>query len=171
MAAVLVAVRVPGLIVDMAIAAAVGAVLGLVFGFDLPNALWRALGDAASLGDAAWRPLAVGALVLGVVGGVAGLVAGIRTGGGAPIAGLVGGIVLGGLLGAFTAITFGVQAGAALGVTAGLIAWPSLMGGRAARQGIDTEALKARFWPQATIDTTMETIEWAKARNPLGPRS
>ena len=85
--------------------------------------------------------------------------------------GLAGGLVLGALLGALTAISFGAQAGAAVGVTIGLIAWPSLMVARVARAGIDTEALKARFWPQATIDTTMETIEWAKARNPLGPRS
>ena len=45
-----------------------------------------------------------------------------------------------------------------------LAAWPVLMGLRVQRQGIDLEELKARFWPQVTIDTTKETIEWAKAR-------
>jgi hypothetical protein len=45
------------------------------------------------------------------------------------------------------------------------------MGVTVAREGIDTDALKARFWPQTTIDTTKETIEWAKARSPLGPTS
>jgi hypothetical protein len=49
-------------------------------------------------------------------------------------------------------------------VAAFLAALPSLMGVRVARQGIDAEELKARFWPQVTIDTTKETIEWAKAR-------
>lgn len=173
LAAGLVAVRLPGLVVDAALAVVIAIILVVVFALDLPNALWGAIGDAANLGndDASWRPLATGALVMAILGGVVGLLSGIRAGGGAIIAGLAGGLVLGALLGAFTAITFGAQAGAAVGVTAGLIAWPSLMGARAARAGIDTEALKARFWPQTTIDTTMETIEWAKARNPLGPRS
>ena len=175
LAAGLAAVRVPGIVVDAALAVVIGIILMIVFALGLPNALWRAIGDAANLGDPSWRPLATGALVLailgGVAGGVAGLLSGIRAGGGAIIAGLAGGLVLGALLGALTAISFGAQAGAAVGVTIGLIAWPSLMVARVARAGIDTEALKARFWPQATIDTTMETIEWAKARNPLGPRS
>ena len=171
LAAGLAAVRVPGIVVDAALAVVIGIILMIVFALGLPNALWRAIGDAANLGDPSWRPLATGALVLAILGGVAGLLSGIRAGGGAIIAGLAGGLVLGALLGAFTAISFGARAGAAVGVTIGLIAWPSLMGARVARAGIDTEALKARFWPQATIDTTMETIEWAKARNPLGPRS
>ena len=173
LAAGLAALRVSGLVVDAALAVVIGIILVSVFALDLPNALWRGIGDAVNLGsdDSSWRPLATGALVMAILGGVAGLLAGIRAGGGAIIAGLVGGLVLGALLGAFTAITFGAQAGAAVGVTAGLIAWPALMGARVGRAGIDTEVLKARFWPQATIDTTMETIEWAKARNPLGPRS
>jgi len=56
-------------------------------------------------------------------------------------------------------------------VTVGLIAWPSTMGASLARTGVDTDALKQRFWPAATIDTTKETIEWVRARTPLGPRS
>ena len=43
-------------------------------------------------------------------------------------------------------------------------------GAFAASGGIDLEALKARYIPQATIDTTKETIEWAQARIP-GRRS
>jgi hypothetical protein len=168
----LLALRVAGLGIDVVAAAVIGLVLAIVFAFNLPNELWRRLGDAANLGDPSWRPLATGAVVLAVIGGLAGLAGGLRAGGGGAIAGgLIGGLIVGAVLGAFTAITFGGQAGAAVGVTAGLIAWPTLMGVRVARQGIDTEALKARFWPQATIDTTRETIEWAKARNPLGPRS
>ena len=34
-----------------------------------------------------------------------------------------------------------------------------------------TDELKKRFVPQASIDTVKETIEWAKARNPLAPKS
>jgi len=45
------------------------------------------------------------------------------------------------------------------------------MAAHVARDGIDEEALKARFVPQATIDTTKETIEWAKAKVPFGPKS
>jgi hypothetical protein len=38
------------------------------------------------------------------------------------------------------------------------------------RQGFDGEALKARFWPTQTIETTKETIEWLREQRPLGPR-
>jgi hypothetical protein len=169
--AILVGLRVPGLVVDVAVAAFLAFFVAIVLALNLPNALWRGIGDAAQLGDPSWRPLAVGAIALAVVGGVIGLVIGLRAGGGAILAGLVGGLIGGALLGAFSAISFGVPAGLAVGVSVGLIAWIGLMGARVARQGIDRDALKARFWPQATIDTTMETIEWAKARNPLGPKS
>ncbi len=161
---------VSGLWVDAVLAILVGLVLAIVFALSLPNALWQALGDAANFGDPAWRALAVGMLVLGIVGAITGFVLGFRAGGRAA-GGFIVGLVLGVLLGAFTAITFDPQAGAGVGVTLGLLAWIALMGVRVARQGIDTEALKARFWPQATIDTTLETIEWAKTKNPRGPRS
>ena len=52
-----------------------------------------------------------------------------------------------------------------------LLVWPILHALRVRRQGIDTETLKQRFYPATTIDTTKESIEWAKARLPLGPRS
>ena len=45
------------------------------------------------------------------------------------------------------------------------------MAAGAQRAGIDVEALKQRFWPQATIDTAKESFEWAKARLPRGPGS
>jgi hypothetical protein len=165
-------VRVPGLGWDAFIATLIGLVLAVVFALSVPHALWQAIGDAANIGDPAWRALAVGMLVLGVVGGLTGLVLGIRaSGGGAILGGLIGGLAVGALIGAFTAITFDPRAGAGVGVTLGLLAWTALMGARVARQGIDTEAVKARFWPQTTIDTTLETIEWAKAKNPRGSRS
>jgi len=169
--AVLLAVRVSGLLTDLLVALVAGVVIALVLGPGLPNQLWRAIGDSLSFGDPAWRPLATGTLVVAILGGIAGLLLGVRSGGAAGIGGLVGGAIIGAVIGAFSAITFGWRVGAALGVTAALAGWPILMGVRTARSGIDGEALKARFWPQATIDTTKETIEWAKARSPLGPTS
>ena len=52
-----------------------------------------------------------------------------------------------------------------------LVAWPAAAGYGVARAGIDTDALKARFYPSQTINTTKETIEWVRARTPLGPKS
>ncbi len=60
---------------------------------------------------------------------------------------------------------------AALGTVLALIVWPIFAGVTVARSGIDTDALKARFWPSGTIDTTKETIEWVRAQTPLGPKS
>jgi hypothetical protein len=81
---------------------------------------------------------------------------------------LAGLTVFGVLVGAFTAITFGPQVGAALGVTAGYIAWIALMGTDMARTGIDVEALKIRFTPVQTIETSKETLEWLQKRMPPG---
>ena len=174
--AILLALRVPGLARDLLVAVVIGAVIALLLGSGLPNELWRRIGDAAALGDPSWRPLAFGMLVLGIVGGLLGLSLGIRGGGaglavGGLVGGLVGGAALGAVLGAFSAITFGWRVGIALGVAAALAGWPVLMGVSVSRSGIDMETLKARFWPQATIDMTKETIEWAKARMPRGRRS
>jgi hypothetical protein len=169
--AVLLALRIRGLAIDLVLALVIGLIVALLLGPNLPNEAWRRIGDSAALGDPAWRPLATGVLVMAIAGAIIGLVLGFRGGGGAAVGGLVGGAILGAIVGAFSAITFGWRVGAALGVTAALAGWPVLMGIRVARQGIDAEALKARFWPQTTIDTAKETIEWAKARSPLGPTS
>ena len=75
------------------------------------------------------------------------------------------------IFGAFLSITFGARAGAGLGVFTFLLLWPILHAARVQRQGIDAEAIKQRFYPTTTIDTTKESIEWAKARLPFGPRS
>ena len=37
-----------------------------------------------------------------------------------------------------------------------------------ARNGVDTEALKQRFYPTATIETSKETLEWLQKRMPPG---
>ncbi len=171
--AVLSALRIPGLAVDVFIALIVGVVVGIVLGFDLPNALFRSIGDASGLGvDPAVRPLVLGIIIVGILGAVLGLLVGARAGGGSgAIGGLVGGLIVGVLAGAFLSITFGLRVGAALGAATFLFAWPVLNGIRTQRQGIDTEALKRRFYPATTIDTTKESIEWAKARVPRSPRS
>ena len=172
MLAGLLAVRAKGLGRATALAALLGIVLAVLLGSGALHALWRSIGDTLAVGDAAWRPLAVGMVVLGLVGAVTGGVLGERaTGARGTIGGAVGGLLVGVLVGGFTAITFGWRVGAAVGVTVGLAAWPILMGLAVARQGIDAETLKTRFWPQATIDTAKETIEWAKSRTPLGPTS
>jgi len=169
---VLVAVRVPRLGIDLLLAFVIGLVVAVVLGLNLPNELFRRIGDAINLGEPAWRPLATGALVVGVVGALSGLVLGARSrDAGSIVAGTVSGFILGAMLGAFLAITFGWRVGIALGVAVGLASWSALMAGRVAREGIDTEALKARFMPQATIDTTKETIEWAKSKVPFAPKS
>jgi hypothetical protein len=61
--------------------------------------------------------------------------------------------------------------GAAIGLTVTLMIWPIAMSIGVARRGVDGEALKNRFWPDETIETTKETIEWVRERTPLGPRS
>ena len=45
------------------------------------------------------------------------------------------------------------------------------MGLEVSRRGVDAEALKARFLPRQTMDTTKETIEWVRAQTPLGRKS
>jgi hypothetical protein len=171
--ALLVALRIPRLATDIVLALILGLVVGLVLGFDLPNALFRWAGEASGLDvDTAVRPLVLGVVIVGILGAVVGLFAGARAGGGSgAIGGLFAGLIAGVLAGAFLSITFGLRVGAALGVATFLLAWPILNGLRTQRQGIDTEALKNRFYPSTTIDTTKETIEWAKARVPRSPRS
>jgi hypothetical protein len=171
--AVLVALYVPGLGRDVLVALLPGIAVALVLGFSLPNLAFAAIGDATALAvDPAVRPLVVGLLLGALVGALAGLVAGARMGGAkSAFTGLVAGALLGALAGAFLSITFGLRVGIALGVATFLAAWSVLMGLRVRRQGIDIEALKDRFIPQATIDTTKESIEWAKARVQREPRS
>jgi hypothetical protein len=170
--AILVAVRVPGLGRDVLIALLLGVLAGVFFGLSLSNQLFTAIGDASGLGvDPAVRPLVIGLLIVGILGALVGLVLGARAGGGrGAIGGLFGGLLAGALLGAFLSIAFGWRVGAALGVATFLAAWPVLEGLRTQRQGVDVEQLKARFYPATTIETTKESIEWAKARVPGGPR-
>lgn len=155
--------RAAGMLVLAVVAgAAVGALLG--GGVGLLIGVFIA-GDVRARGTAIVVTMAIGALI--------GLIAGLRAGrsGTAGIYGLIAGAVAGLIAGAILGIDYGPRIGAAFGVVTFLLAWPVLMLLRLKRQGIDTEELKRRFWPQETIETTKESVEWAKARLPLGPKS
>ncbi|MDQ2966256.1 MAG: hypothetical protein M3R57_10455 [Chloroflexota bacterium] len=158
---------------NLGLAVLIGILVGVVLGLDLTNRGWSALGNAIATNVSAdVRPLAVAAATLALLGGLIGLVMGARAGGvGGAIGGLLVGAVVGALLGALTAVALGPRVGAAIGVTVALIAWPVFMGVGVARTGIDTDALKKRFYPETTIETTKETIEWVRKRTPLGPAS
>jgi hypothetical protein len=141
---------------DFLIAALSGLAVGLLLGLNLTNRLWTTVGNSFATNIAAdVRPLIVGVLVSAIVLGLVGLIAGGRGGGfiGAFVGGL-GGAIVGVLLGLLTAVALGPRVGAAIGVTVALIIWPIAMSVGIARRGIDTEALKNRFWPDETIETT-----------------
>ena len=114
--------------------------------------------------------MVVGVLIWALAAGVVGLVAGSRTSARLALIGLGAGIVFGGLFGAFSAITFSWHVAIAIGLALFLGIAPAVAGAFAANGGIDIEAIKARYMPQATIDTTKETLEWAKSRMPGGGR-
>jgi hypothetical protein len=157
---------------SLGIAAVIGIAVGVVLGFDLAHRGWTSLGDStAPTLDPSTRPLLVAVVALAIIGGVLGLVAGLRRGSGASIGGLVGGAILGALLGLLSSVTIPGTVGAALGVWVALIAWPVLAGRDVLRTGIDGEAIRQRFMPDQTIELTKETIEWARARPPLAPKS
>jgi hypothetical protein len=173
LAAVLLAVGVPGRRIGRSflVALAIGLVVGLVLGANLLNQAYVAIGDSSGASiDPGVRPLVIGLVAGAIVGLLAGIVAGataVHSGGGRAGA-IIGLIVVGAALGAFTAITFGPQLSAAVGITAGYIAWIALMGIDVARTGIDVERLKQRFYPAQTIDTSKETLEWLQKRMPPG---
>jgi hypothetical protein len=170
--AVLVALRVPGLGGAALIALLLAIVAGVVFGLSLFHVLFARIGENLAV-DPGIQPLVVGLILGAIVVGLVGLIVGFRLGrsAGAAIGGLVGGAIAGLFVGWFLATDFGPRAGAALGTATFFAAWVALELVTLQRQGIDAEELKRRFWPQETIETTKESIEWAKARLPLGPKS
>lgn len=147
---------------------ALGVIVAVVLGLAWPNQLFARAGDSLIPGvDAGVRPLVAGLALGALVFAILGLLFGARSGGAAgAVAGLVGGAVVGALLGAFLAISFSRHVGVALGICAALIAWPAFAA--TALRSFDAAALKARYWPATTIETTKETIEWVRARTPLG---
>ena len=176
MACVLVAVGVSGRRIGGAFAVAllIGIAVSLVLAFQLPNRLYVAIGDAAATTiEPGVRPLVVGVVVWAILGLLAAIILAWRGGirGGGVVGAGIAGLVVGALLGALTAITFTPEVGVALGAAAGWASWIALMAMDVARTGIDTDALKARFYPGQTIDTTKETLEWLKQRMPRANES
>ncbi len=145
-----------------------GIGVAVVLGLAWPNQLFARAGESVIPGvDAGVRPLVAGLALGALVFGVLGFLAGARAGGaGGAVAGLIGGGVIGVLIGAFLAISFSLHVGVALGICATFIAWPALAA--TALRSYDWGVIKARYWPGTTIETTKETIEWVRARTPLG---
>lgn len=171
-AAVLAAVGVPGRRLGRSFLGAlvIGLVVAGMLGLDGPNRLYAAIGDSLLPAvEPGVRPLVVGTIVGAVLGVLLAIVTIARQGSGGGRLGLA--VVLaiaGAAVGAFSAITFGPQAGIALGLAVGYGVWTLLMGVDIAGAGIDTETLKARFMPSQTIDTSKETLEWLRRRMPPG---
>ena len=171
--AVVSALRLDGAAPAVAIAVIAGFVTLIVLGASWPYVLWQRLAETLNLNvDPALRVWLTAVVAVAALGALVGLIVGARMGGiGGAIAGIIGGAITGGPVGAFLAYDFGWRVGAALGLAAAFAAYMGVRAARVTAKGVDFEIIKLRFWPQQTIDTTRETIEWAKARNPLGPKS
>jgi len=155
---------------SMAIGVITAIIVGIALGLEWPNQAYAALGESARLNiEAGVRPLVVGILAGALIGALAGFAAAVRIGSnGSRLAAIVGLAIVGAIAGAFSAITFGPQVGAAIGITIGYLTWITLMGIDVARQGLDVEDFKDRFYPTQTIDTGKETLEWLQRRMPPG---
>ena len=152
----------------------IGVLVALVFGLGLVHEAWHQLAQNAAPNLAPdTAPLVVAAVVTAVVIGVLAFLIALLRHSGIGMAfrllfvGLIGGL----LLGAFTAISFSPQVGAALGLAVGLAIWSIGMIAAVANGGIDFEGLKTRLYPQQTIDTTKETLEWVREQTQRGPKS
>jgi hypothetical protein len=152
------------------VALLIGVLASIVFVLDLFNQLYTAIGDSALPNvEPGVRPLVVGMIVWGVLGLLLGIGLAFRlTTAGSRFASIFGLALVGAAIGAFTAITFGAQAGIGVGATIGWASWIALMAMDIARTGIDQEALKARFYPVRTIETSKETLEWLQSKMPPG---
>jgi len=139
----------------------------------------KAIGDAILPGvSAADRPLVTGVILVGLIGLVIALIAFLRLAGtqafrerpGSAVIQLVLALLVGFLYGAFigavTAITFAWRPAFGLGLSIAYALWSVFLLIDLARTGIDQEALKERFYPSRTIDTTKETLEWLQKRMP-----
>jgi hypothetical protein len=157
---------------SLAVGVLVGLIVFVVLYLNWPNQFYAAVREASGVQvDPASAPLIAGAVLIGLVGLIAGIVVAARMHGataGTRIGVVIGVTLLGAALGAFTAITFNPQVAAGIGITVGYAAWMAAMGMDVARTGIDVEALKLRFTPTQTIETSKETLEWLQRRMPPG---
>jgi hypothetical protein len=136
----------------------------------LPNRFYASLGESVlPRVEPGVRPLVVGAAIWAVIGLVGGVVGALRAGGwGGRIGALLGGIAIGAGIGAVSAVDTGPQVGIGIGIAVGYLTWIGIMGADIARTGIDTDALKARFYPTQTIETSKETLAWLQSKMPPG---
>ena len=155
---------------SFSVALLIGVLASIVFALDLFNQAYTAIGDAALPNvEAGVRPLVVGMIIWGALGLLLGIGLAFRlTTAGSRFGAIVGLALAGVAIGAFTAITFSAQVGVGIGATIGWAAWIVLMAMDIARTGIDQEALKARFYPVRTIETSKETLEWLQSKMPPG---
>jgi hypothetical protein len=89
----------------------------------------------------------------------------------ATLTGLSIGAGIGVVVGVFSAIAFGWRVGIAIGFTVALGTIIVMLAYEARNIKFDEDTMKARFYPQRTIDMTKETIEWARERMPLSRKS
>jgi hypothetical protein len=172
LACVVAALGVPGsrIAQSFVLGVVAGVVAGVGLAFALPNRAYRSIGEGMlPTVEPGIRPLVVGVVVIGVVGLAIGVIGALRTSG----AGFRGGSILGGaaagaIVGAISAIETGVQVGAGIGITTGYTIWILMMTVDIARTGIDLDALKARFYPTQTIETSKETLAWLQSKMPPG---
>ena len=172
-AAALLALGMPMRRVGRALLAAiiVGLLTAVTLGADLPNRLYATVGESLGVAiDPGARPLVIGVLAGGLVGITVGLGAlvSMTANGYGRYAALAASVVTGICLGAFSAVAFGPQVGAGLGISVGWLTWIVVMGVDVGRTRIDIDALKERFYPTQTIETSKETVEWLKKRMPPG---
>ncbi len=173
---VLAGLYVPGqrIAAQLLIALVAGIVVAILLALDLPHRAFTSLGTSLLPSmDAGPRPLVVGLAVGLIAGAVLGLLIGLarRLGGGGTIGAAIGLAILGLLIGAIVAIDFSLAVAVAIGLAVTLALWPALVGLDTYRRGLDLDALKNRFYPRLTIETTKETIEWVRKQRPLGPKS
>ena len=144
-------------------------VVGILMALGLPNQAYTYVGENVLPGiEPGVRPLVVGMIIVGAIGLIVGIIAAARGGGlGALLAGLVAGVVIG----AISATTPGYQVGAGIGIAVGYVMWIGLMITDVATTGVDVDALKARFTPTQTIETSKETLAWLQSKMPPGTGS
>jgi len=169
-----------GLSVFVALLAA--AVVALLLGLNLTNQGWGWVADHYFSG-LTWppdghrmavvdRPIATAVIVLSEVFGVVAMVIALLFGRGivrriatAIAVGIVAAVV-GALLGAITGVPVSWNIAIAIGLAIFLVVWPVLAAVLVLTH-IDMKALKQRFVPEQTIETTKETIEWVREQLPL----
>lgn len=156
------------------VALLVGIILAILLALDVPNHAFASVGASIIPSiDPGPRPLVAGLALGALVGAILGILAGLvrRLGVGGTVGAAIGLAILGLVVGAIVAIDYSPAVAIALGLALALALWPILVAIDTYRRGIDLEALKNRFYPRLTVETTKETIEWVRKQRPLGPKS